>query len=128
MQARTTSCSHSGEFSVLKILVSYPDGFTSMAELKRDMAILATSGRHWAEHTKRLAARVPNLGVFSQELVKRMNAGWRITEKDVSSLISWKRAQAKVAVETEVSHFHRHCCRRSGSSDIAPCIFFVDAV
>lgn len=32
------------QVTVLKILVSYPDGFAMMAELKRDMAILATSG------------------------------------------------------------------------------------
>lgn len=52
-----------------------------MAELKRDMAILATSGRDWAERTKRMAARVPNLDIFSQKLVERVNGGWRITEK-----------------------------------------------
>ena len=31
--------------TVLKILVSYPEGFALMADLKRDMAALATSGR-----------------------------------------------------------------------------------
>lgn len=35
-----------------------------MADLKRDMAILATSGPEWAERTKRLAARVPGLDIF----------------------------------------------------------------
>jgi hypothetical protein len=29
-----------------------------MDDLKRDMAILATSGRDWADRTKRLAAQV----------------------------------------------------------------------
>ncbi|MGY4427977.1 hypothetical protein ACVWWO_000454 [Bradyrhizobium sp. F1.13.1] len=33
------------QVTVLKILVSYPDGFAVMEDLKRDMAILATSGR-----------------------------------------------------------------------------------
>ncbi|QQO18410.1 hypothetical protein JJB99_07840 [Bradyrhizobium diazoefficiens] len=56
------------QVTVLKILVSYPDGFAVMADLKRDMAILATSGRDWAERTKRLAARVPDLDIFSQGL------------------------------------------------------------
>src|SRR3954447_13434821 len=51
-----------------------------MADLKRDMAILATSGREWADRTKRLAARVPDLDIFSQALVERRNGGWRITE------------------------------------------------
>ena len=49
------------QVTVLKILVSYPDGFAVMADLKRDMAILATSGREWADRTRRLAARIPFL-------------------------------------------------------------------
>nr|WP_249817363.1 hypothetical protein [Bradyrhizobium sp. 179] len=52
-----------------------------MADLKRDMAILATSGRDWADRTKRLASRVADLDIFSQALVERLNGGWRITEK-----------------------------------------------
>ncbi|MFB9264433.1 hypothetical protein ACFFWD_14830 [Bradyrhizobium erythrophlei] len=74
------------QVTVLKVLVSYPDGFAAMADLKRDMAILATSGRDWAEHTKRLAARVPDLDIFSQGLIERMNGGWRITGKGRSVL------------------------------------------
>ncbi|WP_141340073.1 hypothetical protein [Bradyrhizobium sp. USDA 3458] len=54
------------QVTVLKVLVSYPDGFAAMADLKRDMAILATSGRDWVERTKRLAARVPDLDIFWQ--------------------------------------------------------------
>jgi hypothetical protein len=38
---------------VFKILASYPDGFAVLSDLKRDMA--TTSGRDWAERTKRLA-------------------------------------------------------------------------
>jgi hypothetical protein len=74
------------QVTVLKVLVSYPDGFAAMADLKRDMAILATSGRDWAERTKRLAARVPDLDIFSQGLIERMNGGWRITDKGRSVL------------------------------------------
>ncbi|SDJ93692.1 hypothetical protein SAMN05216338_107424 [Bradyrhizobium sp. Rc2d] len=69
------------QVTVMKILVSYPDGFAVMADLKRDMAILATSGRDWSERTKRLAARAPDLDIFSQALVERLNGGWRITDK-----------------------------------------------
>jgi hypothetical protein len=69
--------------TVLKILVSYPDGFALMAELKRDMAILATSG---PERTRRLAARVADLDIFSQALIERLNGGWRITDKGRSVL------------------------------------------
>lgn len=52
-----------------------------MEDIKRDMAILATSGRDWADRTKRLAARVPDLDIFSQGLVDRESGGWKITEK-----------------------------------------------
>ncbi|MGY3423583.1 hypothetical protein ACVWZW_004058 [Bradyrhizobium sp. F1.13.4] len=69
------------QVTVLKILVSYPDGFAVMEDLKRDMAILATSGRDWADRTKRLAARVPDLDIFSHGLVERISSGWQITAK-----------------------------------------------
>lgn len=69
------------QVTVLKILMSYPDGFAVMEDLKRDMAILATSGRDWADRTKRLAARVPGLDIFSQGLVERISGGWMITAK-----------------------------------------------
>jgi hypothetical protein len=74
------------QVTVLKVLVSYPDGFATLADLKRDMAILATSGRDWTERTKRLAARMPDLDIFSQDLVERQDGGWRITEKGRSVL------------------------------------------
>lgn len=67
--------------TVLKILVAYPDGFAVMEDLKRDMAILATSGRDWADRTRRLAARVPDLDIWSQGLVERISGGWRLTSK-----------------------------------------------
>ncbi|MET4214205.1 MULTISPECIES: hypothetical protein [unclassified Bradyrhizobium] len=74
------------QVTVLKILVSYPGGFASIADLKRDMAILATSGKDWAERTKRLASRVPDLDIFSQGFIERPNGGWRITDKGRSVL------------------------------------------
>lgn len=69
------------QVTVLKILVSYPDGFAVMEDLKRDMAILATSGADWADRTRRLASRVPDLDIFSQGLVERISGGWRLTSK-----------------------------------------------
>src|SRR3954452_22852515 len=69
------------QVTVLKILVSYPDGFAVMEDLKRDMAILATSGREWADRTKRLAARVPDLDIFSHGLVERVSGGWQVTSR-----------------------------------------------
>lgn len=69
------------QVTVLKLLVSYPDRFAVIKDLKRDMALLATSGRDWADRTRRLAACVPDLDVFSQGLVVRESGGWKITDK-----------------------------------------------
>ncbi|MET3910183.1 hypothetical protein ABID59_004540 [Bradyrhizobium sp. S3.3.6] len=94
------------QVTVLKILVSYPDGFAVMADLKRDMAILATSGPEWAERTKRLAAHVPGLDIFSHGLVERQNGGWKITVKGQAVLESMEARRGqdeptdKVPVET----------------------------
>jgi hypothetical protein len=74
------------QVTVLKILVSYQDGFALMADLKRDMAILATSGRDWADRTKRLAARIPDLDIFSHRLVERASGGWQITAEGRAAL------------------------------------------
>jgi len=67
------------QVTVLKILAAYPDGFAVMEDLKRDMAILATSGRDWADRTRRLAAKAPDLDIWSQGLVERLSGGWKIT-------------------------------------------------
>ena len=69
------------QVTVLKILAAYPDGFAVMEDLKRDMAILATSGHDWADRTRRLAAQVPDLDIWSQGLVERISGGWRLTSK-----------------------------------------------
>jgi hypothetical protein len=74
------------QVTVLKVLVSYPGGFAVMDDIKRDMALLATSGRDWADRTKRLAARVPDLDIFSQGLIDRESGGWKITDKGRSVL------------------------------------------
>ena len=74
------------QVTVLKILVSHPDGFAAMEDIKRDMAILATSGRDWTDRTKRLAARMPGLDIFSQGLIERLDGGWRVTAKGRAAL------------------------------------------
>nr|WP_155262173.1 hypothetical protein [Bradyrhizobium sp. BR2003] len=72
-----------------------------MADLKRDMAILATSGPDWADRTKRLAARVPDLDIFSQGLVTRKDGGWKITAEGRLVLESMEaRPRADQAMET----------------------------
>jgi hypothetical protein len=89
------------QVTVLKILVSYPDGFALMADLKRDMAILATSGPEWAQRTRRLAASVADLDIFSQALIERLDGGWRITDKGRSVLefMEAKRPEPETARE-----------------------------
>jgi len=79
------------QVTVLKILASYPDGFASLNNLKYDMAVLASSGKDWTERTKRLAARLPNLDIFSQGLVVRLEDGWRITQRGRSVLEKMER-------------------------------------
>ena len=89
------------QVTVLKILVSYPDGFAVMEDLKRDMAILATSGRDWADRTRRLAARVPDLDIFSQGLVERISGGWKITAQGRAVLeFMESRPAASEAIQT----------------------------
>ncbi|XIA64358.1 hypothetical protein ACFIOY_36705 [Bradyrhizobium sp. TZ2] len=80
--------------AILKVLVSYPDGFAALADLKRDVAILATSGQEWSERTTRLAARVPSLEIFAQGLVELQDGGWRITDAGRSALDLMKRKPA----------------------------------
>ena len=67
------------QISILKVLASYPDGRASLEALKSDLNILMTSGRDWADRMKRLAARAPNIDVFSQQLILRDPLGWQIT-------------------------------------------------
>ena len=93
------------QVTVLKVLVSYPGGFAVLADLKRDVALLATSGRDWADRTKRLASRVPGLDIFSQHLVDRVDGGWRITEKgrmvlDVMESLTASEAPSSNAQQT----------------------------
>ena len=46
------------QVAILKILASHDSGRATTASLKRDIAILATSGPEWSARMRRLAARV----------------------------------------------------------------------
>ena len=89
------------QVTVLKVLVSYPDGFASLSELKRDVAILVTSGREWSERTTKLAACVPELEIFGQGLVERRDAGWQITDAG-RSVLARMEAQPETAASPAV--------------------------
>jgi hypothetical protein len=67
------------QITILKVLAGHPEGRASLADLKRAMAILISSGSDWTDRMKRLAARAPDLDIFSQSFVLRDNAGWQIT-------------------------------------------------
>lgn len=68
------------QITVLKVLAGHPGGLLSVADLKRAVAILISSGPDWTNRTKRLADRAPGLDIFSQAFVLRDVAGWQITE------------------------------------------------
>ncbi len=67
------------QVTIMKVLAGQPDGKLPLAELRRDVAILSSSGREWSDRTKRMAERAPGLDMFSQGLVLRDAAGWQIT-------------------------------------------------
>jgi hypothetical protein len=67
------------QITVLKVLAGHPGGRASLADVRRAVAILISSGPDWTDRTKRLAARVPGLDIFSQSLILRDNEGWQIT-------------------------------------------------
>jgi hypothetical protein len=69
------------QVSVLKILAGYPTRLATLRELKRDLSLLATSGKDWSDLTSRLAAGFPKLDIFALGLVERYSFGWRLTHK-----------------------------------------------
>jgi hypothetical protein len=68
------------QITVLKVLAGHPEGRASLADLRRAVGILISSGPDWTNRTKRLAARAPHLDIFSQLFVLRDNLGWQITD------------------------------------------------
>ena len=76
------------QITVLKVLAGHPDGRASLADLKRAVGILISSGTDWTDRTKRLAARAPGLDIFSQALVLRDTDGWQITDAGRTLLTS----------------------------------------
>jgi len=76
------------QVSVLKILASYPGRLVTQCDLKRELALLATSGKDWADFSKRLAAGFPQLDIFSSGFVERYSFGWRLSQKGADALQS----------------------------------------
>src|SRR6266436_1347688 len=76
------------QITVLKVLAGHPEGRASLADLRRAVAILISSGSDWTNRTKRLAARALRLDVFGQELVLRDDTGRQITDAGRALLAS----------------------------------------
>ena len=76
------------QITILKVLAGHPEGRASLADLRRAVAILISSGTDWTDRTKRLAARAPGLDIFSQTLVLRDDTGWQITDAGRALLAS----------------------------------------
>jgi hypothetical protein len=83
------------QVSVLKILAGYPTGLATLRELKRDLALLVTSGQDWSDLTRRLAVEFPQLDIFTLGFVERYSFGWRLTRKGMVALeMMEKKAKA----------------------------------
>jgi len=78
------------QVTVLKILVSYPDGFALMADVKRDMAILATRGRDWADRPSAWRRACPIWTSSRKGWSSDRTAGGASPQRDVRSSPSWK--------------------------------------
>jgi hypothetical protein len=76
------------QITILKVLAGHPGGRASLADLNRAVAILMSSGSGWTNRTKRLAARAPDLDIFSQSLILRNVDGWQITDAGRALLAS----------------------------------------
>jgi hypothetical protein len=85
------------QITILKVLAGDPGGRASLADLRRAVAILISSGPDWTDRTKRLAARAPGLDIFGQALVLRDNTGWQITDAGRALLVSVERPIAVTA-------------------------------
>ena len=89
------------QITVLKVLAGHPNGRASLDDLRRGVAILSSSGSDWTDRTKRLAARTPDLDIFSQAFVLRDDAGWHITDAGRAFLVSVETPIPTIAVGAE---------------------------
>jgi hypothetical protein len=80
------------QLTILKVLAAHPFGRATLADLRRDVGILVSSGADWADRMKRLAARAPELDVFRSRFVLRDDAGWQITDSGRAFLTSLESA------------------------------------
>jgi hypothetical protein len=89
------------QITVLKVLAGSPEGCLPLADLRHDVALLVSSGRDWRDLTKRIAARAPDLDIFSQTFVVREPTGWQITAAGRAFLASVERPVQPLAPPAE---------------------------
>jgi hypothetical protein len=91
------------QVAILKVLSSYPSGRAGVAALSADLAILNSSGKDWTERMKRLAARAPELDIFSQRLVLRDAVGWQLTDAGRRLLSALEQPAVEASPEVAVA-------------------------
>lgn len=69
------------QVAILKVLASHDSGRATTASLKRDIAILATSGPEWNARMRRLAGRVQAIDIVASGYVLCDGDGWQITDE-----------------------------------------------
>jgi hypothetical protein len=85
------------QITVLKVLAGHPEGRASLADLKHFVAVLTCSGADWSQRMKRLAARAPELDIFTSGYVLRDPRGWQITEEGRAFLVVIEAPSAEQA-------------------------------
>jgi hypothetical protein len=76
------------QVAILKVLASHGSGKATTESLKRDIAILATSGPEWNARMRRLAGRVHAVDIVANGYVTCDHDGWQITDKGREFLYS----------------------------------------
>ncbi len=89
------------QITILKVLAGHPEGRASLADLRRAVAILISSGSDWTNRTKRLAALAPGLDIFGQALVQRDDNGWQITDAGRALLASVEKPAPVMATRDQ---------------------------
>ena len=87
------------QITVLKVLAGHPDGRASVADLTRYVAVLMSSGADWSLRAKKLAARTPELDIFTSGYVLRDSSGWSITDLGRTFLTSIETPISDAAME-----------------------------
>lgn len=76
------------QVAILKVLASHGSGKATTESLKRDIAILATSGPEWNARMRRLAGRVHAVDIVASGYVICNREGWQITDEGREFLYS----------------------------------------